>query len=129
MMLTEEGRKISLFVRGSISHLLRLAESRPESVSIPNLHPEGNVNSILRRCQCGALISVNLAKPGHARRENNMNPLHVLSFPRIRRDHEAQTEGLKARQIIAQGKRRNASAALGNQSKTNQALEGRQKLF
>ena len=58
-----------------------------------------------------------------------MNPLHVLSFPRIRRDHEAQTEGLKARQIIAQGKRRNASAALGNQSKTNQALEGRQKLF
>jgi hypothetical protein len=33
-----------------------------------------------------------------------------------------RAEGLKARQMIAQGKRRNAGAALGNQSKTNQAL-------
>lgn len=31
-------------------------------------------------------------------------------------------KGLNARQIIAQGKRSNASAALGNQAKTNQAL-------
>ena len=30
--------------------------------------------------------------------------------------------GLKARKTIAQGKRSYASAALGNQSKTNQAL-------
>jgi len=33
-----------------------------------------------------------------------------------------QAEVLKARQRIAQGKRRNASAALGNHSKTIQAL-------
>jgi hypothetical protein len=39
----------------------------------------------------------------------------------------ADSRGLKARRIIAQGKRSEMSAALGNQSKRNQALKGRQK--
>lgn len=41
--------------------------------------------------------------------------------------NQLQLKGLKARKMIAQGKRSNASAALGDQRKTNQALSGRTK--